>query len=44
MEELKSFISNLSYKEDVTADHELFVFGAKLGDGSENNHFQLGKI
>jgi hypothetical protein len=44
MDELKSFISNLSYKEGVTEDHELFVFGAKLGDSSENNHFQLGKI
>jgi hypothetical protein len=44
MEELKSLISKLSFKEEATEDHELFVFGAKLGDGSETDHFQLGKI
>jgi hypothetical protein len=43
MEDLKAFISDLRYEDGFTQDNELFVFGDKFGDGSENNHFQLGK-
>jgi hypothetical protein len=42
--ELKSFVSELKYIDGATSENELFIFGAKFGDGSENDHFQLGKF
>ena len=42
LNELKTFVEQLKYVDDVTKDDDLFTFGEKFGDGSESEHFQLG--
>lgn len=41
MEGVEDFVNSNLYKPDLE-DEQMFFFGAKFGDGSDANHFQLG--
>jgi hypothetical protein len=42
LDDFKEYVKTLKYQEGVTADHEMFVFGANLGTGNDGDHFQIG--
>ena len=39
--DVKKFVEENGYKEGIE-DKELFVFGSKVGNGTESDHFQVG--
>ena len=42
IDELKEFLKELCYIDDVTPDSEFFQFGSDMGNGSDSEHFHLG--
>jgi hypothetical protein len=45
IDEATEFVKKLAYKPRVTKDHELFVFGKEMGNGSvESFHFPRSAI
>jgi hypothetical protein len=43
LDKLGEYMEGVKFQEGID-DDKLFAFGAELGDGSEGNHFHLGKL